>query len=259
MSDSTPYQDTNAPLKRDYFKSGTDLLSVSGQISSFGRKVVAGGLVEGNFGNISIRTDVCPRPGSSGPAENGCASCGDFLTITKTGTSLDELDEESVITLPVTPDEKEKDLPNAAERQASSELKVHRSIYRKTNAKAVLHVHAPYAVTMSILEAEKGRDRIVPVDSEGILFLKEIPIVRGGIGTDELAKNASEAFEKKKVKVVVVHGHGTFAVGETLGDAYIATVQAEHAAQIAYLCAVAKHLYRKAEKDEKKKNADNLK
>lgn len=245
MSDSTSYQYTKASLKRDFFKSGPDLLSVPGQISSFGKKVVAGGLVEGNFGNISIRTDVCPLPGSSGTSENGCALCGDFLTITKTGTSLDELDEESVVTLPVTPDEKEKDLPDIAERQASSELKVHRSIYRKTDAKAILHVHAPYAVTMSILEAEKGCDRIVPVDSEGILFLKEIPIVRGGIGTEELAENASEAFEKKKVKVVVVHGHGTFAAGETLRDAYIATVQAEHAAQIAYLCAVAKHLYRK--------------
>jgi len=42
----------------------------------------------------------------------------------------------------------------AAEKTASSETRVHRRIYQKTNVKAILHAHCPYAVVMSILEFE---------------------------------------------------------------------------------------------------------
>jgi len=81
------------------------------------------------------------------------------------------------------------------------------------------------------------------VDSEGKLFLKSIPIVEGGIGSEELAENAAKAFEDGNVKGIVVLGHGTIAAGETLEEAYYITAQLEHAAKIKYMYARAKHLF----------------
>ncbi len=49
---------------------------------------------------------------------------------------------------------------------ASAELAVHRSIYKKTSALAVVHAHPPYAVALSFTEKE-----IVPCDMEGRVLL----------------------------------------------------------------------------------------
>ncbi len=42
---------------------------------------------------------------------------------------------------------------------ASSELAVHRAIYRETRARAIVHAHPPYANTLALVEKE-----IVPRD-----------------------------------------------------------------------------------------------
>ncbi|MCL2862486.1 MAG: class II aldolase/adducin family protein [Methanimicrococcus sp.] len=207
-------------------------------ISAIGKKVVTSGLVEANFGNISVRS-----------------ASGNSFVITKTKTALDEIQRDSVIEVPIeepneapvetfaeTPDFDSpeytmipKSVFGAIEKTASSETRIHRRIYQKTKAKAILHAHCPYSVVMSILEFEKGNTEIIPIDSEGKLFLKRIPIVEGGIGSEELAKNAAKAFEDDNIKGVVVLGHGTIAAGETLEEAYYITAQLEHAAKIKYM------------------------
>lgn len=189
------------------------------EIAFYGRKVVSNGFVEGNFGNISKRS-------------------GKDLTITKTGTFLDELNENGVVTLPIDECEIADD---AAEKTASSELKVHRAVYKKTDVGAIIHVHSPYAVAMSLLETERGEKSIKPIDSEGLLFLKEIPIVSGGIGTPELAENISGALAHARAAIAC--GHGVFAAGKDLREAYIAAAQTEHAARTAYLCGVARRIF----------------
>jgi len=188
------------------------------KISKIGTKIVGAGLVESNFGNISVRSGV------------------DSFVITKTGAALDEITLEKVVEVPIggTPDA-------AIERTASSETPIHRKIYAETGAKAILHAHCPYSVVMSILENEIGNNSIIPIDSEGKLFLKEIPIVAGSIGSAELAENAAEAL--KNAKGVIVLGHGTIAVGETLEEAYYITAQLEHSAKIKYLYSEAKKLF----------------
>lgn len=75
------------------------------------------------------------------------------------------------------------------------------------------------------------------------MFLKEIPIVTGGIGSEELSENAAKTLEDGTVKGIVVLGHGTIAVGETLQEAYYITAQLEHSAKIKYLYAKAKNLF----------------
>ncbi|MDV0446456.1 Methylthioribulose-1-phosphate dehydratase [Methanosarcinaceae archaeon Ag5] len=200
------------------------------EFQAIGKRVVGSGLVESNFGNMSVRS-----------------VSSDTILITKTGAAMDELDQNSIVEVPLFP----AGSKSTAEKMASSETAVHRKIYQETDAKAILHAHCPYSVVMSLLEFEAGNASIVPVDSEGKLFLGEIPIVVGGIGSDELAINAANAFafgketdgNAKTVSGIVVLGHGTFAIGNDLKQAYRITTQLEYAAKIKYLYATAKNLF----------------
>jgi L-fuculose-phosphate aldolase len=175
------------------------------EIAKYGRKLVEHGLVESNFGNISIRA-------------------GDRMLITRTGAALDEITENSVV---------EVDIQDTSSLDiiASSEAVVHREIYRQTSALAILHAHSPYAVVGSLLSGQGGK--IVPVDSEGQYFLGDIPVVGGGIGSHELAGNLAKALSRHRG--AIVYSHGTFAIGRTLGEAYIVTTQIEHSCKVKYL------------------------
>lgn len=175
------------------------------EISKYGRKLVEHGLVESNFGNISIRA-------------------GDRMLITRTGAALDEITSNSVVEIDIQE-------TSSLDIIASSEAVVHREIYRQTSSLAIIHAHSTYAVVESLLAGPKGR--VSPIDSEGQYFLGEIPVVGGGIGSHELARNLANAFSRHRG--AIVYSHGTFAVGRTLGDAYIVTTQLEHSCKIKYL------------------------
>ena len=175
------------------------------EMAKYGRKLVEHGLVESNFGNISVRA-------------------GDRMLITRSGTALDEITGDNVV---------EVDIRDTSSLDiiASSETVVHREIYRKTSALAIIHAHCPYAVVESLI-AGPGKV-IVPVDSEGQYFLGDIPVVGGGIGSKELAGNLADSLSGHRG--AVVFSHGTFAVGRTLGEAYIVTTQLEHSCRVKYL------------------------
>lgn len=175
------------------------------EIAKYGRKLVEHGLVESNFGNISIRA-------------------GDRMLITRTGAALDEITGNNVV-------EVEVQGTSSLDIIASSEAVVHREIYRQTSALAIIHAHAPYAVVESLLAGPD--ERIVPVDSEGQYFLGDIPVVEGGIGSRELAGNLANALSRHRG--AIVYSHGTFAIGRTLGEAYIVTTQLEHSCKVKYL------------------------
>jgi len=173
------------------------------EIARFGKKLVLSGLTSSRFGNISLLQ-------------------GDRIFITCTGSMLDELDREMVV---------EVDLshPCNLDKIASSETCVHRAVYQRTANMAIIHTHSPYTVALSLLEQRA----IEPIDSEGLLFLGAVPIVEGRIGTDELAMAVSIALQKHKA--CIARGHGVFAAGESLPDAYTAACMAEHSAQVRYL------------------------
>ncbi len=173
------------------------------EISRIGKKLVDTGLVESHFGNISVRI-------------------GNRMLITRSGCALDEITEDGVVEVVL-------DGSCALDMIASSEAIVHRAIYRNTPALAIVHAHCPFAVTLSLL-AEN--DMIEPADSEGQYFLGEIPVVRGGIGSDELADNLSSALASHRA--AIVYSHGTFAIGRVLDEAYVMTTQVEHSCKIKY-------------------------
>lgn len=170
------------------------------EISKFGRKLVSSGLTYAHFGNISLLSDG-------------------MIVITSTGSMLDELTDDLMIA--VTPS-----APCPEDALASCETVVHRAIYGKTTAAAVIHTHSPYAVATSILE----EGPFEPMDGEGAKFLGTVPIIEGEMGSSELARNASNAL--KGSRACIVRGHGVFAVGRTLEEAYVVACMVEHSAMI---------------------------
>lgn len=146
------------------------------------------------------------------------------MLITRTGAALDEITSNSVVEIDIQE-------TSSLDIIASSEAVVHREIYRQTSSLAIIHAHSTYAVVESLLAGPEGR--VSPIDSEGQYFLGEIPVVGGGIGSCELARNLSNALSRHRG--AIVYSHGTFAVGRTLGDAYIVTTQLEHSCKIKYL------------------------
>ncbi len=177
------------------------------EISKIGKKLVDHGLVESHFGNISVRI-------------------GNKMLITRSGSALDEITENSVV-------EVELEGTSGLDMIASSEAIVHRAIYKDTSALAIIHAHCQFAVTLSLLaDFDSDSDFIVPVDSEGQYFLHEVPIVKGGIGTPQLAKNTACALAEHKG--AIIYSHGTFATGKILEEAYVVTTQIEHSCAIKY-------------------------
>jgi L-fuculose-phosphate aldolase len=57
-----------------------------------------------------------------------------------------------------------------------------------------------------------------------------IPIVQGRPGSEELAVNVAEALRLSHL--AIARGHGTFAGGKTLDQAYLFTSLAEHTCRI---------------------------
>jgi len=171
------------------------------EIARFGRKMVEQGLVGSHFGNISVRE-------------------GERIHITRTGSMLDEITEEEVVIVPLKGE-------SSMDPLASTELRVHRRIYALTEHRAVVHGHTPYAVILSL-----KCDSVKPVDAEGGYFLGEIPVVEGESGSEELAANVASVL--KDHRAVIVRGHGTFAAGQDLKEAFVALSAAEHSCRVLY-------------------------
>lgn len=175
-----------------------DVGEITEDFCRIGRRLVTEGLIKANFGNISIRSD-------------------DGFYITRHGSYLDLPGE--LVYVP---------LVGQVPRKASSEYLVHRQIYNETPHRAVVHAHPPHAVALSLAE-----HAISPVDSEGLLFCPFIPVVTGSPGSEELAQSVSH--ELLSSPVTIARGHGTFAGGKDLDEAYIHTSLAEHSCRILIL------------------------
>ncbi|NJD53563.1 MAG: aldolase [Candidatus Methanoperedens sp.] len=178
-------------------------------IAKFGKKLVDSGLVESQFGNISIRND-------------------DKMLITRTGVHLNEINRNSVVELDI-------DKPSDLETIASSETIVHRTIYKNTSALSIIHAHPFFSVIESMLVEN---ETIIPINIEGEYFLHEIPVVKGATGSLELANKTAQALSTHKG--VIVFGHGTFSAGKTLEEAYFVTALVEQSCKMKYYFDLAK-------------------
>jgi L-fuculose-phosphate aldolase len=171
----------------------------SGEFERIGKRLFAEHLVGGNFGNVSA------RKGDKG------------FFIKRTGAYLDVAGELVFVPL-------QGDAPD----NASREYRVHREVYRKTNHEAIVHAHPPFAVAASLV-----MDEVVPEDSEGEILCPKIPVVRGAPGSQEIAENVTRALSFSNL--VIARGHGTFAAGKTLDEAFVYTSVAEHSCRVLIL------------------------
>jgi L-fuculose-phosphate aldolase len=88
---------------------------IRSQFQAVGKNLFSRGLVYSQSGNLSIRM-------------------GDNLIITRRGSQLGSLDENDLIETGIYRN-------NRATPLASTELPVHRAIYRMTSAQAIVHAH----------------------------------------------------------------------------------------------------------------------
>jgi len=168
----------------------------SGEFERIGKRLFAEHLVGGNFGNISVRS------GKEG------------FFIKRSGAYLDIAAEPVFVTF-----------TGNVPPEASSEYRVHLEVYKNTRYEAVVHAHPPHAIAASLV-----MDEIIPEDSEGKMLCPKIPVVTGMPGSQELAENVTRALSSSKL--VIVRGHGTFAAGITLDEAFNFTSLAEHSCRI---------------------------
>jgi len=174
------------------------------QFQAIGQALFTQGLVSPQGGNLSVKF-------------------GERLVITHRGSALGSIQEGDLVETGISKN-------NRATPLASTELEVHRCIYKNTPALAVVHAHPPYAVALSFTEKE-----IVPPDVEGRALLSKVPILCTGVEwkpgelADEIARLMGE------YRVVLVRGHGTFAASQLLEEAYYYTVVLEQSCRLLYL------------------------
>ena len=166
-----------------------------------GEDLFAQGLISATAGNFSLRQ-------------------GDGFWITRSGVRKNRLRPSDLLFAGLEPDP-ERD------RGASIELIIHREVYRRTDAAALVHAHPRTAVALSLHE-----DAIRPLDHEGKLVLGEVLVLapESVSASPEAAAAVAEGLSHRPV--VMLRGHGAFARGKDLFEAYARLTVLEEAAQI---------------------------
>lgn len=168
-----------------------------------GKDLFLAGINNSHSGNLSIRQ-------------------GGKVIITRTGAMLGHLEATDLVETGL-----EQDDANTG--RASMELPVHRAIYQATEAQAIVHAHPIFATATSLVD-----EVITPVDGEGAFLLGQVPMlkVQNTIASDEVAAKLPVLL--KEYKIVMVKGHGSFAIGKTLEEAFKYTNSLENSCKIAY-------------------------
>ena len=171
------------------------------QFCEIGRDLYEAGMISSHGGNISVRL-------------------GDRVVIKRRGAQLGRLKPHDLI-------ETRLDKNDSGVTLASTELLAHRTIYMQTPALAICHCHPRTAIAFSLT-----RDEIVPIDNEASYLLKKVPVIweEFASGTPEMENHLAKALQS--YKIVMLRGHGSFAIGQTLDEAFFWSSTLEEACQI---------------------------
>jgi L-fuculose-phosphate aldolase len=158
------------------------------QIAAASRRLASERLVLGTAGNLSTRRD-------------------DLVAITPSGAALESLDHEQVTVV---------DLEGrivAGELEPSSELGLHLGVYRRYDAAAVVHTHAPMATALSCV-----LDELPCVHYQMLLLGGTVRVARyETFGTPELAEAVLDALEGRAAALMA--NHGAIAYGASVESA----------------------------------------
>jgi L-fuculose-phosphate aldolase len=171
------------------------------QIAAASRRLAADRLVVGTAGNLSARRD-------------------DRVAITPSGADLSTLEPAQVTVV---------DLDGrivAGELVPSSELDLHLGVYRRYEAGAVVHTHAPMATALSCV-----LDELPCVHYEMLLLGGAVRVAPyATFGTPELARAVVEALDGRTAALMANHGAVTH--GADVAAAVRATELLEWAATV---------------------------
>ena len=171
------------------------------QFQAVGHDLSTRGLVSSHSGNLSIRL-------------------GERIIITRRGCQLGCLEENDLIETGISRNDRATPL-------ASKELAVHRAIYHETSALAIIHAHSPHAIALSLSETE-----IVPSDAEGLSIVGHVPVLGWNMKVTLGGMAEIIAPALKQHKIVMVRGHGSFAIGQLLEEAHNHTTTLEESCQV---------------------------
>jgi len=147
---------------------------------------------------------------------------GEYVFIKGTGSVMGELTPSQVSTLTLNGEILSSVKP-------SSEFRLHLGVYRnRADVRAVVHLHPPYSITLSIFEKE-----LPMITPEAELYLKKVPVLPfKPAGSVELAQQVSEAM--KDYDAVILERHGIVTVGRSLREAFYRAELVEEVARLWY-------------------------
>jgi L-fuculose-phosphate aldolase len=152
------------------------------QVAAASRRLAAEGLVPGTAGNVSARAD-------------------ELVAISPTGAVLAELQAADVTVVDL--DGKQVDGPYAP----TSELGLHLGVYRRFQAGAVVHTHAPMATAIACSQ----RDELPCVHYQMLMLGGSVRVAPyRTFGTDALAEAVLEALEDHTAALMANHGAITY-------------------------------------------------
>lgn len=160
-------------------------------------------LIAGTAGNVSTRHD-------------------DVMLITPSTIAVDAITTDDIANLDLSSEDKPERGPSGA--RPSSEWMLHRSIYQRTNAAAVVHTHSMAAAVVSTLVTE-----LPPIHYYISRFGDSVPVAPyATFGTLELAEAVGRAAESSSG--VLMQNHGAVVYARSLDIAL------ERAATLEWLC-----------------------
>jgi L-fuculose-phosphate aldolase len=166
-----------------------------------GRRMVAGGLVLGTSGNVSLRK-------------------GELVAVTPGGVALDRLTPADCPVLDI-----RGEVVDGA-RKPSSEVPMHLAVYQATGVRAIVHTHSRYAVVVATTMTE-----LPPIHYNALLLGGVVRVAPyATYGTPELAAHVSAALAGRQAALMA--NHGAVAVGDDLPQAF------DRAVLLEWLCDV---------------------
>lgn len=146
------------------------------------------GLIVGTAGNVSIRVD-------------------DKVAISPSGVPYETMTAEDVVVFSMGGERVDGIL------EPSSELPLHLSVYRETAAKAITHNHAPASTALGLVVDEIPPSHYYSAMLGGII--RVAPYAE--FGTDELARNVTDALKDRSG--ALMKNHGAITIGPTVKKA----------------------------------------
>ncbi|WP_284012207.1 class II aldolase/adducin family protein [Halobaculum litoreum] len=160
-------------------------------------------LTPGRTGNLSVRD-------------------GDRFAVTPTGVAYDAF---GVADVPVVDLDGER---VAGRMKPSSEVPMHRHIYRGYGSEAIVHTHSPWATTMAVLHQE-----LPPIHYMIVAVGKRVPVAEyAPYGTEALAANVVAAMEEAEATASFIENHGLVV---TAGDIETALEHTTHVEDLSRL------------------------